>query len=330
MIRLERAALAAALTAFFAFPLYLISNAGGPPPGRSGGPFPGEQSCATAGCHGVNSLGGPGSVSLTINGAPAADYRYRPGETAMIEVRIADPAAQRWGFQMTARKGDGCQGAGMFTAGEMQVSVSNSRRVGACGDNDLPVAQHSFPKSGGGSATFMVNWTPNQGDASPVTLAVAGNAANGNGNNSGDMIYLASVVIEPAEIVDPGPTPMISEGGAVHGASLSAEQGFAPNTFVTLFGSNFGGGLATWSESFVDGVAPTELAGIQVLVNGNAAFISFVGDGASTQRNFDQINILTPDDDARGPVNIEVVTPEGRSEPFVVTLEEDGSGLLRF
>ncbi len=156
MIRLERLAVATVLTSFFCLPVYLVSLSGGPPPGRSGGPFPGEQSCATAGCHGPDALNaGDGGVSFTINGGPPAEYRYTPGQPAMIEIRVQDSAQQRWGFEMTARKGDGCQGAGMFDSADQQI-VTFMSRAGDCGSNMVPIAEHSFPKTGSGGATFQI------------------------------------------------------------------------------------------------------------------------------------------------------------------------------
>ncbi len=330
MIRIERAAVAVALTAFFAFPLYLLSNAGGPPPGHSGGPFPGEQSCAIAGCHGTGALGGPGSVTLTINGGPAGDYRYTPGETAMIEVSVADPNQQRWGFQLTARKGNGCEGAGMFEAGEQQVSVSNGRRVGACGSNDLPVAQHSFPKSGAGGASYLVNWTPGAGDAGPVTLAAAGNAANGNGTNSGDMIYLTSVVIEPAEVVNPGPTPTISEGGAVLATQTPVISRGSPTAILSVFGSDFapaGTQVLSPEVDDDDGDIRDRLANTCVEVNGRRSPIFAVTPN--------QVNFQADEEVGLGPAMVQVIRncedgEEERSNMMAIDFGAASPGFFNF
>ena len=86
-----------------------------------------------------------------------------------------------------------------------------------------------------------------------------------------------------------------------HGATFTEEQGFAPNTFLSIFSPN---GLVpatqSWNAFFQDGVAPTELEGLRVLVNGKRGFISFLLRGADFGINFDQINFISRDDDARG------------------------------
>ncbi|HQR40146.1 MAG TPA: hypothetical protein PLF26_17320, partial [Blastocatellia bacterium] len=73
-------------------PAYALSR--GPFLERTGAPE--EQTCVT--CHRTYPLdSGPGHVEVL--GLPA---QYQPSQTYPITVRITDPVASRWGFQITA------------------------------------------------------------------------------------------------------------------------------------------------------------------------------------------------------------------------------------
>ena len=302
MIRLERAALAAALTAFLAFPVYLLSRSGGAPDGVTGGPFPGERSCARAGCHtGGGPNTGAGGVAITIDGAePGPDFRFESGRTYQLGVTVSDPAAMRWGFQLTARaEDDGCEQAGALESAEQAVSVDPDRNPGDCTGIDL--ANHTSPKSGGTSATFMVNWTPGDSDDGNVIIAAAGNAANGNGVPSGDMIYTTSLTVQPAEIVDPGPTPMISEGGTVLANLLPTLSSVTARSIVTVFGQDFvpEGTAVLDAELTPEGEVSTVLADTCLEIDGKRSPMFAVFPT--------QLNAQAPDDLGMGPVSVEVI-----------------------
>ncbi len=91
----HRVLLTLLLTAIICFPLYLFSEVTGPERRRTGGPFPGERSCATSNCHGGVPDTGPGSVSISVNGMPVNQYLYQPGETAPVVVSVSDPSKVR-------------------------------------------------------------------------------------------------------------------------------------------------------------------------------------------------------------------------------------------
>ncbi len=108
----------------------------------------------------------------------------------------------------------------------------------------------------------------------------------------------------------------------VHAASFTSFEGaaaLASNTFGTVFGETGDPSVAQeagrllpdvaindWADDFVDGVAPTALSGVRVLINGRESFISFIGRAEDLGTNLDQINFVAPDDDALGPVTVEV------------------------
>ena len=226
---------AALVTAFFAFPLYLLSRSAGAPIASSGGDFPGEGSCANSGCHvGSEPNSGPGMLSISINGTPAAEYRYTPGETASVSVRLLNSQPARTGFQLTARAGDGCTPGGTLMPGELRVRVSS----GPCnGGESVQWATHTLAQFGA-DVSYAVEWTAPMRDIGPVTLAAAGNVANGDGSSRGDSIYHAQVVIQPAEDGG-GPAPAISSGGVVLATLAPAVRKGAPNAIASVFGTEF-------------------------------------------------------------------------------------------
>jgi uncharacterized protein (TIGR03437 family) len=130
-----------------------------------------------------------------------------------------------------------------------------------------------------------------------------------------------------------------------HGASFISfdpvqNPGFAlaPNTFGSIFGTAAEGGgrilpnlpVNDWGDDFSNGVGPTSLNGVRVVVNGKDAFLSFVGRAEQIGATFDQINFLAPDDNALGPVNLEVFVGQDRVSASTVNLGPLSPGLIAF
>ncbi len=160
-----------------------FASSGGPPDGRSNAP--GEGNCT--GCHNTFPLNS-GAGTLAIGGF---DGTYSPGQQYQIEVQLADPDAQRWGFQFTVLDGsDNSVGTLMSVDGTTQTSTG--------GPFGRTYAEHTsagtFPGTPG-SASWLVDWTAPAAGTGDVTIYVAGNAANGNFNNSGDRIYASTLAL---------------------------------------------------------------------------------------------------------------------------------------
>jgi uncharacterized protein (TIGR03437 family) len=132
----------------------------------------------------------------------------------------------------------------------------------------------------------------------------------------------------------------------VHGATFAefgASLALGPNTFGTIFGpvqstspaQGAGSGSMVnrtmdWGQSFVNGSAPTNLGGVEVRVNGKNAFISFTGLGNDFGRQFDQINFISPDETARGPVTVEVFKDGAMVGSRMVTLDTISPALFAY
>jgi uncharacterized protein (TIGR03437 family) len=102
-------------------------------------------------------------------------------------------------------------------------------------------------------------------------------------------------------------------GGVLNAASGQAV--IAPNTWVSIYGSNFAatGFSDDWSKSIVGGSLPTTLDGVSVSVGGYPAYVAYVSSG--------QINILTPNV-APGSASVTVTTAAGTSAPVNVTSQQ--------
>ncbi len=166
----------------------------GPPAGRTGAP--GEQTCATAGCHQGSLNAGPGTFAII---APAV---YEPGEVYQITVRHTtnDSSRRRWGFQLTA----------LTTANNKAGNLANAGGSTSVLDDDGPgfnrqYIEHTLVGTFQGQtsqASWTFNWTAPDTDLGPVIFYAAGNQANNDGNNTGDQIYTArdAVMTGPPEI----------------------------------------------------------------------------------------------------------------------------------
>jgi uncharacterized protein (TIGR03437 family) len=120
-----------------------------------------------------------------------------------------------------------------------------------------------------------------------------------------------------------------SNQSIVHGATLR-QDALGPNGFGSIFGTNLATATLSWDLAFQNGRAPTELGGTRVTVNGRPAFIAFTLRGADFGSGSDQINFLSPDDNAEGPVEVIVFTPGGRSQARTVMLSRRSPAFFPF
>ena len=111
--------------------------------------------------------------------------------------------------------------------------------------------------------TFQFDWTPPAVDAGPITFYVAGNAANADANLTGDFIYTSSVQLTPA--IPAAPT---LAAGNIVSAATSVAGPMAPNSWVTIYGTNLGVTTRGWTDGdFVNGQIPFSLDGVSVFLN---------------------------------------------------------------
>lgn len=177
---------------------------------------------------------------------------YRPGQTQRILVHLTglpgEPEFAKYGFQLSPRlrSAPATASGGALQADSVGIFVQcadgNSVPAGGCPEQaPLYFAQHRRPSL---EPIWELDWTPPKDAVGPIEFFLALNAANGLSDQSGDRIFLNSVVVQP--------------GG--------------PLTFRQPFG---GGGASPegWLEIFAPG-----LTGVNaVSVGGRPAVIEFAG-----------------------------------------------------
>lgn len=207
--RIARLALVAALLLVAGSAL---AFSGGPPDGRTNAP--GETNCTA--CHVTFPLNS-GSGGLGLAGLPAS---WTPGTAYDLTLTLSDPAALRWGFELTILgPGGASAGAIAVTDAGTQTSTTGTRTY----------LKHNASGTAPGttlSRSWSLRWTAPAAGTGDVTVYVAGNAANNNGFNSGDRIYATSFASHELVGTPVSDTP---PAFAVHGASPNP---FNPRTEI--------------------------------------------------------------------------------------------------
>jgi uncharacterized protein (TIGR03437 family) len=300
-------------------PIGTFGHSYGPAPRVTGAPGDNAKACTQ--CHSSSALNsGTGSVKIVLQSGPF----YVPGVKQRVMVQVADPVQKRWGFEFSARlNSDLANGQ----AGTL-ASVDNMTQV-ICEDNaPVPCATavtfitHTSAGTRNGTtggATFQFDWTPPATNAGPVTFYVAGNAANGDFNLTGDLIYTSNVQLAPAIAAVPTVANIFS-------AATSAAGPLAPNSWVTIFGSNLGATTRGWADSdFVNGQIPFSLDGVSVLLfQFGSPRLAYVGYVSPTQINF----LIPSDMNTNGPVTVVVRNPAGANTAVPITLQANAPQLF--
>lgn len=176
--------IATGIAVFFAGDLF--SNVGGAPVARSGAPF--ESTCASSSCHSGTVNSGSGSVTIESD---APGNTWIPGQTYNFSVKVTQSSIQRWGFEVLSAYSAGQAGSIGTTvitnATETQLKTFSTKKY---------VTHRNAGSSGAtGEKTWDFQWTAPSTDQGDVTFYVCGNAANNNGQRSGDQIYTSSVTL---------------------------------------------------------------------------------------------------------------------------------------
>jgi len=220
----------------------------GPPAARTGAP--GELICAD--CHfghAVNS--GPGVLTLT--GLPA---NYAPNQEVTLTVTLTQAQRARYGFEATALDDSGRQAGTIIVADTVRTQLTSA----AVGGNLRSYIEHTFAgvsPSGANQGSWMFKWRAPSTSVGRVTFYVAGNAANGDNNLTGDFIYSLNVSTQPQVSLPPVATV---SAASFNGPSLASAE------IVAAFGNN----LADGEQVAAALPLPTQLGGTQVEVKDSA------------------------------------------------------------
>jgi len=133
-------------------------------------------------CHSTNPLNNPGG---SVNAIGLPDNGYTAGTTYNFSININHSAAdrKRWGFSIIAMNSQG-QSVGTFSSNNAHAA-NNGSELSHLSAEIFATATQSYSYTN-------LSWTapanPTADDAN-ITFYFVGNAANGNGLNTGDFIY---------------------------------------------------------------------------------------------------------------------------------------------
>jgi uncharacterized protein (TIGR03437 family) len=314
-----------------AIPLLLWAHSAGPDSGKAG--VPGETNCNQSQCHvGTAVNGGGGSVKVSFTSGS-----YIPGVKQHLVVTISDPTARVWGFQLTARPAsDPKTMAGAFKSTDKYTGVvcgvppfdpnqdryfdfPNSQNCPA----NLPLAYIEHTQAGSariqsGSLSYDFDWTPPTTAVGDIAIYVAGNGANGNGNETGDHIYTASYTLAPASFGGP---PAITPSGVISALAFGGFTSVSPGSWMEIYGTNLSATTRSWAGSdFTGSQAPTSVDAVKVTIGGQAAFLDYVSPT--------QVNAQVPSGTPTGAQQMTVTTPAGTSSAYNITVNPLQPGLL--
>ena len=156
------------------------SNAGGAPIGKTGSPGDGSN---CTGCHsGVATT----SAGLITSNVPVTGYI--PGNTYTITATIAVAGINKFGFEISPQ--------GTTATQKGTLVVTNATETKLVGTTAKYITHKSTGTAGTGSKTWTFDWIAPAAGSGNAILYGAFNAANGNGTNSGDQIFLSSLLIQ--------------------------------------------------------------------------------------------------------------------------------------
>lgn len=159
---------------------FQLSSSNNPQNGYTGAP-PSGNTCASSqgGCH----SGGSGTGMVTITGLPST---VTPNTVYPLTVTVerTNNITQVAGIQMVAQQSNNSNAGTMTNAGPFStVQFSGGKYY----------FEHTSPVSySGNTATFTVDWTAPASSNGAITLYVAANLADDNGNSNGDAVVTST------------------------------------------------------------------------------------------------------------------------------------------
>jgi uncharacterized protein (TIGR03437 family) len=109
--------------------------------------------------------------------------------------------------------------------------------------------------------------------------------------------------------------------GVLNGASFS--PAIAPNTWISIFGTNLASGSRAWNASdFIDNRLPVQLDGVSVSIGGKPAYVAYISPT--------QLNVLVPDLGPSGKYEVQATTPLGTTNSVSMPVTQFAPALFRF
>ncbi|MEY3984552.1 MAG: hypothetical protein RL160_2111 [Bacteroidota bacterium] len=187
--------LAPALLLVFAY--NASTNTSGPGGGYSGAP--GENTCNTSGCHnGTLRTSGLKWSKIRFVGAFSGNG-YIPDSTYTITITYRESGRARYGFQITCLTAAN-DPAGTFTATNTRVQRATTSVAGKTREYIQHTSTGSSPVVSD-SVSWSFSWKAPASNLGTLKFYVSLNAANNNGQSSGDSIYTKSFTLAPSTLL---------------------------------------------------------------------------------------------------------------------------------
>ena len=162
------------------FLLVLTAYHTGSPGGKTNSPGDGFSNCTD--CHSGTPIDVNDWIELDI---PAEGYE--PGATYVVTLTGSHEAPGRFGFEMTAEDESGTK-VGEFTSTDNETQLTNNGHAVTHTDEGI--------NPSGDFKTWTFDWTAPDPGVGNVYFYAALNAANGDGTNSGDVIYTTEMMYQ--------------------------------------------------------------------------------------------------------------------------------------
>lgn len=260
-----------AIALLFAGPAALAHSTGAPT-GFSGAPN--DFNCTE--CHNGSVNAGSGRLTITFpdSGGWVAGQKYR------LRVSLADPTARRWGFELTDRKEATAIFAGAFAvpSGSNTVQIERPGNLQYVTHTPAGTFQQQVTQAG-----WDIDWTAPAAGTGTIRFYAAGNAANNDGNTTGDKIYTANLPV--AEQVTTIP-PAITTGNTVFSQFV-----FGGGWYTAMYFTNQGSSQVTFNANFYTDSATTMSVGgatfkTVLIPAGGTAIVEAQNAGSSTTQGW--------------------------------------------
>jgi Reeler domain len=171
-----------------------------PDKSSSGGPAshtgaPGEETCASIGCHDDNSVNS-GQAKLTIDMGTVSNYE--PGHTYPITVKITESSVTRFGFQILALKNDDNSNIGTFQLTDPKRTQFIKNQYTLQNREYVTYTFNGTDAVSPGVGEWTINWKAPSTNVGPITFYASGVSANDDENDKGDYVYTTHSVIQPS------------------------------------------------------------------------------------------------------------------------------------
>jgi uncharacterized protein (TIGR03437 family) len=277
------------------------------PAGTVGSAYPGATVTAT---------GGTGPFTWAATGLPAglnigtatgmiAGTPTTAGSQFTVKVTVTDSlgAAANRSYSVVVASALSISGPASLPAGMVGTAYSSTTIAATGGSGVYTWSAVGLPSGLSiGSTTGAITGTPSTNSGSPFNVQVTVTDSN-----SATASTSYTLTVNPAAST----LPVIS----TISNSASGQAVLAPNTWISIYGSNFApaGFTGDWSNSIVNGNLPTKLDGVSVTVGGQGAYVDYVSAG--------QINVLLPNV-GLGPLQTTVTTAAGTSAPVTANAQQ--------